>query len=130
MPALSVLSHLHGAARYKCVHDHVEVVVSVGAGGPGQHAYGGRCRKLLSPSQEKFLLCEKLSISRSLDEEVGAAGCVHAISAPPMMEFNFCVKAISHIYTTCAQKWVLASSEEIHMYREIRPGNNAAIATV
>ena len=104
MPALSVFSHLHGAARYKCVHDHVEIVVSVGAGGAGQHAYGGRCRKLLSPSQEKFLLCEKLSISRSLDEEVGAAGCVHAISAPPMMGIQFLRKSNQpYLYYMCTK---------------------------
>lgn len=41
-------------------------IVSVGAGGPGQHAYGGRRHKLLSPSQGKFLPCENLSISLDL----------------------------------------------------------------
>ena len=67
-------------------------IVSVGAGGPGQHAYGGRCHKLsrkILALRESLYLARSRSISIYSTEEVGAAGCVRPISAPPSMGIQF-----------------------------------------
>ena len=107
-------------------------IVSVGAGGPGQHAYGGRCHKLsrkILALRESLYLARSRSISDTAQRKWVRQGAYAQFQPHPRWEFNFCcsAKEISQIYYMHGYKF---SGGNTGIYSRIWPGNNAVITSL